>query len=76
MAIQSVAMAAQNLLLMAHVEGLGACWLCAPLFCQETVREALGLPDDYEPQGLIALGYPDETRDKTRKPLTTRVVFR
>jgi coenzyme F420-0:L-glutamate ligase/coenzyme F420-1:gamma-L-glutamate ligase len=76
MAVQSVAMAAQNLLLMAHAQGLGACLMCAPLFCQETVREVLGLPADYEPQGVIALGYPAETRQKNREPLETRVTFR
>ncbi len=76
MAVQSVAMAAQNLLLMAHAQGLGACWMCAPLFCQETVREVLGLPADYEPQGVITLGYPAEARQKTREPLETRVTFR
>ncbi|MCP5101529.1 MAG: hypothetical protein GY943_38785, partial [Chloroflexi bacterium] len=32
MAGQSTAMAAQNLWLLAHAAGLGACWLCAPLF--------------------------------------------
>lgn len=58
MAVQSVAMAAQNLLLAAHAEGLGACWLCAPLFCPEAVRAALALPEDWEPQALITLGYP------------------
>ena len=33
MAVQSTAMATQNLLLAARAEGLGACWMCAPLFC-------------------------------------------
>ena len=33
MAVQSVAMAGQNLLLAAHAEGLGACWLCPPCQC-------------------------------------------
>jgi len=33
MATQSVALAVQNLLLAAHDRGLGACWMCAPLFC-------------------------------------------
>jgi len=60
MAIQSVALAGQNLLLAAHAEGLGACWLCAPLFCPDTVRETLSLPDDWEPQALISLGWPAE----------------
>ena len=32
MAVQSAAMAAQNLLLAAQSEGLGACVMCAPLF--------------------------------------------
>ncbi|MBL8046686.1 MAG: nitroreductase family protein, partial [Anaerolineales bacterium] len=58
MAVQSVAMAAQNMLLAAHAEGLGTCWLCAPLFCPETVSTALRLPADWEPQALITLGYP------------------
>jgi coenzyme F420-0:L-glutamate ligase/coenzyme F420-1:gamma-L-glutamate ligase len=75
MATQSVAMAAQNLLLMAHAEGLGACWLCAPLFCPDVVRETLGLPEAFEPQGVIALGYPAEQRTKTREPLETRLIF-
>ncbi|MEO0597585.1 MAG: nitroreductase family protein, partial [Chloroflexota bacterium] len=39
MAIQSTAMAGQNILLAAHSLGLAACWQCAPLFCQDIVRE-------------------------------------
>jgi F420 biosynthesis protein FbiB-like protein len=69
MATQSVAMAAQNLLLAAHSLGLAACWLCAPLFVPEIVREVLGLDDDWEPQALITLGYPADVKVKTRAPL-------
>ena len=58
MAVQGVAMAGQNLLLAAHAEGLGAVWMCAPLFAPETGRCALALPDTWEPQGLVLLGYP------------------
>lgn len=76
MAVQSVAMAGQNLLLAAHAEGLGGVWMCAPLFCPEAVRTALDLPPDYEPQGIIALGYPAEQRSKTREPLEGRVIYR
>jgi F420 biosynthesis protein FbiB-like protein len=75
MAVQSVAMAAQNLLLAAHVEGLGACWMCAPLFCGDVVQETLDLSSTWEPQGIIAIGYPAEQREKTRAPLDTRVTF-
>ena len=76
MAVQGVAMAAQNLLLAAHAEGLGSVWMCAPLFCQDTVRATLNLPAHWEPQGVIALGYPAEERTKSREPLATRVVYR
>ena len=73
MAIQSAAMAGQNLLLAAHALGLGACWLCAPLFCADVVVETLALPTDWQPQGLITVGYPAEERTKTRASLETRV---
>ena len=68
-------MAAQNLLLLAHAEGLGACWLCAPLFVPQLVVQTLGLPADWEPLGLITLGWPAETKAKTRQPLESKVVF-
>jgi len=71
MAVQSVALAAQNLLLTAHAAGLGACWRCAPLFCSERVRRTLKLPVDWEPQALITLGYPAEVgKPAERRPLT------
>ena len=58
MGVQSVAMAGQNLLLAAHANGLGSVWVCAPLFAQQAVRESLDLPEGWDPQGLILLGYP------------------
>jgi F420 biosynthesis protein FbiB-like protein len=76
MAVQSVAMAGQNLLLAAHAYGLGACWMCAPLFCPDVVQSALDLPPDWQPQGLITLGYAAQTRDKARQPLVEKVVWR
>ncbi len=76
MAVQSTALAAQNLLLAAHSEGLGACWLCAPLFCPDIVVKTLDLPPDWQPQALITLGYPASTRESTREPLETRVLWR
>jgi nitroreductase len=70
MAVQSAAMATQNLLLAAHAEGLGACWLCAPLFCPDAVRAALGLAADLHPQGLVTLGHPVQAgKERPRKPL-------
>jgi F420 biosynthesis protein FbiB-like protein len=71
MAVQSTAMAGQNFLLAAYAAGLGACWLCAPMFCPDTVRDALGLPAHWEPQGMITLGYPaDAGKPFYRRPIS------
>jgi coenzyme F420-0:L-glutamate ligase/coenzyme F420-1:gamma-L-glutamate ligase len=75
MAVQSVAMAVQNLWLLAAAEGLGACWLCAPLFVPELVRETLDLPGDWQAQGLLTLGWPAEKRHKDRRPWKESVRF-
>jgi coenzyme F420-0:L-glutamate ligase/coenzyme F420-1:gamma-L-glutamate ligase len=66
MAIQSVAMAGENLLLAAAAAGLGACWMCAPLFAGQEARQALDLPESWEPQGMILLGEAGE--DPAPKP--------
>jgi len=76
MATQSVAAYIQTLLLLAHHYGLGACWICAPLFCQKTVKEVLRLPEEFEPQSMIILGYADEKPQPTpRKSLSEICAF-
>lgn len=70
MAVQSAAMAVQNLLLAAHAEGLGACWMCAPLFCPDAVSKALALPTGWEPQAIVTLGWPAGAgKPVTRRPI-------
>ena len=70
MAVQGVAMAGQNLLLAAHAAGLGGCWICAPLFAPDVVRQVLELPEDWDPQGLVVLGWPAESPlERGRMPL-------
>jgi F420 biosynthesis protein FbiB-like protein len=77
MAVQSTAMAVENILLGATAEGLGACWMCAPLFCPDTVRAALDIPESWHPQGLVTLGWPaDNGRDRPRKPAEDVAVAR
>lgn len=58
MAVQSTAMAMQNIQLAAHALGLGAGLMCAPLFCPDAVRSAFDLPPAWSPQALITLGVP------------------
>jgi nitroreductase len=51
-------------------------WICAPLFAPERVREALDLPPNWMPQGMISLGYPaEEPKDKAMKQLNEVVRF-
>jgi nitroreductase len=70
MGVQSAAVYIQNLLLLAHYYGLGTCWVCAPLFCQNAVRKALGLPREIEPQAMVIMGYAAEKpKPPPRKPL-------
>jgi len=76
MAVQSTAMAGQNLLLAAHHAGLGACWMCAPLFCPDVVRAAFDLPDDWQPQALITIGWPDEIKLRSRRPSEKSILWR
>jgi F420 biosynthesis protein FbiB-like protein len=59
--VQSVAAAIQNLLLVATESGLGTGWMCAPMFCPSVVRRQLVLPDDWDPQALITVGWPAES---------------
>jgi coenzyme F420-0:L-glutamate ligase/coenzyme F420-1:gamma-L-glutamate ligase len=60
LAVQSLGAAIQNMLLVAYSKNLGACWFCAPIFCKDTVRKVLKIPEDVEPQALITIGYAAE----------------
>jgi coenzyme F420-0:L-glutamate ligase/coenzyme F420-1:gamma-L-glutamate ligase len=76
LAVQSLAAAIQNMLLVAHSEGLGACWYCAPIFCKPAVRRALKIPKDIEPQALITLGFPAEKPVAPKRKSTKEFVHR
>jgi coenzyme F420-0:L-glutamate ligase/coenzyme F420-1:gamma-L-glutamate ligase len=76
MAVQSTANAGVLLLLAAHAEGLGAVWSCGPLFAPGAVRQALELPESWEPQALLLMGRAAETpQARPRKSLQEVAVF-
>ncbi|MFD7594903.1 coenzyme F420-0:L-glutamate ligase [Kitasatospora sp. NPDC059812] len=52
--------AVQNLLVALTGEGYGSAWVSSTMFCRDTVRAALDLPDDWDPMGAIAVGRPAE----------------
>ena len=63
--LQDCSAAMQNLLLAAHVLGLGACWLgIHPREDRiERLRQALALPANVIPIGGAAVGYPGEDKE-------------
>lgn len=56
---QSIGAAVENLLISAHAEGLGACWLGIPLRFGGRIIDILGIPDDETLVTTVCLGYPD-----------------
>lgn len=70
MGTQSVAAAGLQLLLAAHAAGLGANWVCWPLYAQAETRAALGLSNTWEPQAMVFIGYGAEgPKEKIQKKL-------
>ncbi|MBI3027453.1 nitroreductase family protein [Candidatus Woesearchaeota archaeon] len=57
--IQGSAAAIENMLLTAHSLGLGSCWVGA--FDEEEIRRICNLPEHVNVQGIITIGYADES---------------
>ncbi len=68
-ALQSTAAAVATMLLVFHQMGLGAVWLGAPLLAKRAIEKILDVPPNLSLVGLVALGYPDESPKKGRKPV-------
>jgi nitroreductase len=67
--IQDCSAATQNILLMAEDLGLGAVWL--GVYPTEdrvkSMKELLGLPENIIPFSIVAIGYPDETKEPVER---------
>jgi F420 biosynthesis protein FbiB-like protein len=77
MAAHSLGAALQNVMLAAHANGLASCWMCAPVFCSDVVRDALGLGAGLVPHAIVTIGYPARPpRARERPGLDQIVVLR
>ena len=74
MAVQSIGCALENIMVAANAEGLGSYWISAPLFCPEAVREALDLPQEYEAQALVSIGYPASAPQPRAEPDLAKLI--
>ena len=73
MAAHSLGAALQNVMLAAHANGLASCWMCAPVFCSEVVRDALGLDEGLLPHAIVTIGYPARPPRARERPSLDRI---
>jgi len=71
--IQGCAAAIENMLLTAHSLGLGSCWIGA--FDEDELFRILNLPEEITVQGIITIGYADESPDPPPKHRIEHIVF-
>jgi nitroreductase len=75
--LQDCSAAIENLLLAAHILGLGACWL--GIHPRENrmrhVSQVLELPKPITPVAAIAIGFPGETKEPRTRYDASRVHF-
>lgn len=72
--IQDTALASENIMLQAADLGLGSCFIGA--FKDEGIREALAIPADRRPVGLIPIGHStDYTPKRDRAPLFEKALI-
>ncbi|MFC2039541.1 nitroreductase family protein, partial [Chloroflexota bacterium] len=67
-----LAIAIDHMTLAAVDEGLGTCWIGA--FHQDKVKNILGIPEEYTVAGLLTLGFPRTTPQKTPRKALDEIV--
>ncbi|MBK9261783.1 MAG: nitroreductase family protein [Polyangiaceae bacterium] len=67
----STCAAVMALLLQAHAEGVGACWMAGPMIAKPEIEAMLGIREPFRMVGAIALGWPEGATPPSpgRKPI-------
>jgi nitroreductase len=73
--IQSTAAAVTTMLLAFHQMGLGAVWMAGPLIAKKEIETLLKVPVNLSLVCLVAVGYPDESPRRDRKPVDQVLEF-
>ncbi|MFE1773661.1 coenzyme F420-0:L-glutamate ligase [Streptomyces sp. NPDC059008] len=67
----------QNFLVALAGEQLGSAWVSSTMFCRDVVRDVLGLPENWEPMGAVAIGRAAEApRERPPRAADDFVVVR
>jgi coenzyme F420-0:L-glutamate ligase/coenzyme F420-1:gamma-L-glutamate ligase len=64
----SVGAALQTFMLALAEQGVASCWISAPVFCGEVVKETLGLSPEVEPHALVLVGYASPEYEPRPRP--------
>jgi len=73
--VQSAAAAITTMLLVYQQMGLGTVWMAAPLQAKAEIEKLVNAPSGMSLIALVALGYPEESPKKDRKPVDQVLTF-
>jgi len=72
--IQNAAAATMSMIIAAESLGLGTCWIGA--FDEDSLRDALGMPEYVNVHAVIAVGFADEHPKQPAKPMFRSATYR
>lgn len=71
--VMDIGFAAENILLVAHSLGLGACAIAS--FNENGLKSVLNAPENWRPLLVVSLGYPDEDPKMPPKKELSEIVY-
>ena len=68
--MEDAAAATENMIIATQAYGLGTCWVNAyKKAISEGIKSVVNCPTEYELMTLFAVGYPDEVKTTSKKPI-------